>query len=131
MPDESTLPPGKRRGEGSRRARRSIVFAVVLCAMSVAAAAVHAQAYPTRPIRFVVPFPPGGSTDTYARIIGGKLGEALGQPVVFDNRAGAAGAVGAEIAAKAIPDGYTIVLGQDSNLVVGQAHHRTQNIATT
>ena len=46
-----------------------------------------AQAYPIRPIRFVVPFPPGGSTDTYARIIGGKLGEALGQPIVFDNRA--------------------------------------------
>src|SRR4051812_23385925 len=102
---------------------------LAVCALVIAAAA-HAQSYPTRPIRFVVPFPPGGSTDTYARIIGGKLGEALGQPVVFDNRAGAAGSVGAEIASKAAPDGYTIVLGQDSNLVVGQAVRKTKNFDT-
>src|SRR4051812_39295474 len=102
---------------------------LAVCALVIAAASAQ-QTYPTRPIRFVVPFPPGGSTDTYARIIGGKLGEALGQPIVFDNRAGAAGAVGAEIAAKAIPDGYTIVLGQDSNLVVGQAVRATKNYDT-
>src|SRR4051812_21597872 len=102
---------------------------LAVCTLVVAAAA-HAQSYPVRPIRFVVPFPPGGSTDTYARIIGGKLGEALGQPVVFDNRAGAAGSVGAEIASKAAPDGYTIVLGQDSNLVVGQAVRATKNFDT-
>src|SRR3954467_1350596 len=102
---------------------------LAVCALVIAAAS-HAQSYPTRPIRFVVPFPPGGSTDTYARIIGGKLGEALGQPVVFDNRAGAAGSVGAEIASKAPADGYTIVLGQDSNLVVGQAVRATKNFDT-
>ena len=109
-----------------------------MCGLLAAAASVQAQstptgsgqAYPTRPIRFVVPFPPGGSTDTYARIIGGKLGEALGQPVVFDNRAGAGGALGAEIAAKAPPDGYTIVLGQDGNLVVGQAVRSKRNYET-
>jgi tripartite-type tricarboxylate transporter receptor subunit TctC len=105
------------------------VLAALALAVTATAAA-HAQSYPTRPIRFVVPFPPGGSTDTYARIIGGRLGEALGQPVVFDNRAGAAGSVGAEIAAKAVPDGYTIVLGQDSNLVVGQAVRATKNFET-
>ena len=103
-----------------------------LCAMAVAilASAANAQSYPTRPIRFIIPFPPGGSTDTYSRIIGGKLGEALGQPLVFDNRAGAGGGLGAEIAAKAVADGYTIVLGQDGNLVVGQAVRTKKNYDT-
>ncbi len=91
---------------------------------------VQAQSYPSRPIRFIVPFPPGGSTDTYSRIIGVKLGEALGQPLVMDNRAGAAGSLGAELAAKAAPDGYTIVLGQDGNMVVGQAVRAKKNYDT-
>lgn len=106
-----------------------VVLSVVVCSL-LAAASVQAQSYPARPIRFVVPFPPGGSTDTYARIIGGKLGEGLGQPIVFDNRAGAGGALGAEIAAQAPPDGYTIVLGQDGNLVVGQAVRKKKNYET-
>ena len=93
-------------------------------------ASIHAQSYPSRPIRFIVPFPPGGSTDTYSRIIGTKLSEGLGQPLVMDNRAGAAGALGAELAAKAVPDGYTIVLGQDGNLVVGQAVRAKKNYDT-
>jgi tripartite-type tricarboxylate transporter receptor subunit TctC len=76
------------------------------------------------------PYPPGGSTDTYSRIIGGKLAEALGQQIVIDNRAGAAGSVGAELAAKAPPDGYTLVLGQDSNMVVGQAVRSKKNYDT-
>jgi tripartite-type tricarboxylate transporter receptor subunit TctC len=118
-----------------RKARDKLTAAVLgalACSLLATTAFVQAQTqpYPTRPIRFVVPFPPGGSTDTYARIIGGKLGEALGQPVVFDNRAGAAGALGAEIAAQAAPDGYTIVLGQDSNLVVGQAVRSKKNYET-
>ena len=96
--------------------------------LSAASANVMAQAYPVRPIRFIVPFPPGGSTDTYARIIGAKLSEALGQPVVRDNRAGAGGGLGAEIAAKATPDGYSVVLGQDGNLVVGQAVRKQKKI---
>jgi tripartite-type tricarboxylate transporter receptor subunit TctC len=107
-----------------------MVLSIVVWGLIATTAYVQAQSYPTRPIRLVVPFPPGGSTDTYARIIGGRLGEALGQPVVFDNRAGAAGSVGAEIAAKAPPDGYTIVLGQDSNLVVGQAVRKQKNFDT-
>ena len=98
--------------------------------MTTGEAAAQAQAYPSRPIRFIVPYPPGGSTDTYSRIIGVKLGEGLGQPLVMDNRVGAAGSVGAELAAKAAPDGYTIVLGQDSNMVVGQAVRSKKNYDT-
>jgi tripartite-type tricarboxylate transporter receptor subunit TctC len=82
---------------------------------------VMAQSYPSRPIRFIVPFPPGGGTDIYARIIAPKLSEALRQQVVVDNRAGAGGALGAELAAKAPPDGYTIWIGQTSNLTIGPA----------
>src|SRR3954466_4951888 len=82
--------------------------------------------YPSRPLRFIVPFPPGGSTDIYARIIGPRLADALKQQVVVDNRAGAGGALGAELAARAPPDGYTIWLGQTNNLAIGPAM-RTRN----
>jgi tripartite-type tricarboxylate transporter receptor subunit TctC len=70
-----------------------------------------AQPYPTKPIRFLVPFPPGGGNDTMARTVGQKMTERLGQPVVIDNRPGAGGNIGAETAAHALPDGYTIFLG--------------------
>jgi tripartite-type tricarboxylate transporter receptor subunit TctC len=98
-------------------------FACIFCAIfaAFAAAGVQAQGYPSRPIRLIVPFPPGGSTDTYARILGPRLAEAVGQQVVIDNRAGAGGALGAELAAKAPADGYTIWLGQTANLAIGPA----------
>src|SRR6202007_1510456 len=67
--------------------------------------------YPTKPIRLVVPFPPGGSLDVVARAIGQKLGEAWGQPVVIDNRPGAGENIGADLVAKSAPDGYTILEG--------------------
>ena len=70
-----------------------------------------AQTYPARPIRFIVPFPPGGGNDVMARIIGQKLTDAWGQQVVIDNRGGAGGNIGTEIAARAAPDGYTLFLG--------------------
>ena len=70
-----------------------------------------AQAWPAKPIRLVVPYPPGGSTDLLARSMGQKLGEALGQQIIVDNRAGASGMLGSEIVARAAPDGYTILLG--------------------
>ena len=76
------------------------------------------QNYPTRPVRFVVPFAPGGSTDTLARTIGVKLADALGQQVVVDNRTGANGDIGMEIVARSRPDGYTIVLGYIANLAI-------------
>ena len=83
--------------------------------------AISAQNYPTRPIRLIIPFPPGGSTDTYARVISPKVSESIGQQVVIDNRTGAGGAIGAELAAKAPADGYTIWLGQTANLAIGPA----------
>src|SRR2546423_5386229 len=71
----------------------------------------HAQAqYPVKPVRMIVPFPPGGASDALGRIIGTSLAEALGRPVVIENRAGAGANVGAEIAAKSAADGYTLFL---------------------
>src|SRR5262245_486539 len=69
-----------------------------------------AQAYPVKPIHFVVPFPPGGGNDTVARAIAQQMSATLGQPVVIDNRPGAGGSVGAEVVAKAPADGYTLFL---------------------
>ena len=73
-----------------------------------------AQEYPTKPIRFIAPNLPGGPTDILARIVGQKLTESMGQPVIVENRAGAAGNIGTEIAAKAPPDGYTLVTGNNA-----------------
>jgi tripartite-type tricarboxylate transporter receptor subunit TctC len=85
------------------------------------AASVFAQAFPARPVRFVVPFPPGGATDIIARVLAQKMGEAWGQPVVVENRAGAAGAIGSDAVAKAAPDGYTILMGTTSTHAVNPA----------
>ena len=84
--------------------------AVAVIAVAVAAgagmfASAHAQNYPVKPIRFIIPFPPGGGTDTMARVMAPKLAEALGQQVVIDNRGGAGATIGTEIAAKSPPDG--------------------------
>ena len=84
----------------------------------VIAAASGAQNYPVKPIRLVSPYPPGGANDILARIIGQKLGENLGQQIVIENRGGATGNIGAEYVAKAAPDGYTILMGQASNLTI-------------
>jgi len=83
-----------------------------------------AQAYPSQSIRFIVPFPPGGGTDTGARIIAQKLGESLGQAVVVDNRPGAAGIIGTELAAKAPPDGYTLLMGNVGTHAVNPSLYR-------
>ena len=74
-------------------------------------AASHAQAYPSKPIRFVVPYPAGGPLDTIARLLGAKVGESVKQPVVVDNKPGAGGNIGADIVAKSPADGYTILMG--------------------
>ncbi|HET7598141.1 MAG TPA: tripartite tricarboxylate transporter substrate binding protein [Burkholderiales bacterium] len=69
------------------------------------------QAYPAKPIRFIVPFPAGGGADIFARLIGRKLGEQVGQQFVVDNRAGASGIIGCEVVARSAPDGYTLLMG--------------------
>lgn len=80
-----------------------------------------AAAYPARAVRLIVPFPPGGATDVIARLVGQKLAEAWGQPVVIDNRAGATGAIGSELVARAAPDGYTLLMGTASTHSVAPA----------
>jgi len=82
------------------------------------------QIYPSRPLRLIVPFPPGGSTDILARALSQKLSENLAQPVVVDNRPGAGGSIGSEAAAKAVPDGYTLLMGQLGPLAVSPAIYR-------
>ena len=91
------------------------LVAVLACAL---ASAVHAQAYPSKPIRLVVPYAAGGTSDILARQIGPKLGEACGQPVVVENRTGANGNVGADFVAKSSPDGYTLLLTDLGGLVI-------------
>ena len=87
--------------------------------LPLATALAHAQgAYPLKPVRIIVPFPPGGPTDTVTRIIGPKLSEAFGHPVIIDNRGGAGGATGTELVAKSAPDGYTLLAGTIGGLAV-------------
>ena len=94
-------------------------FKSILCFIALAAASgiASAQPYPSKPIRVIVAYPPGGSTDIIARIIGLKLTDRFGQTVVVDNRAGAAGMIGAALAAQSTPDGYTLILS-DTPFVV-------------
>jgi tripartite-type tricarboxylate transporter receptor subunit TctC len=91
---------------------RSKVFSVacVLLFSAMAVAQAAAQSYPVRPIRLIVPFPPGGSNDIVGRLLGLQLGERLGRSVIIDNRAGAGGNLGIDIAAKSAPDGYTMLM---------------------
>ncbi len=91
--------------------KAGIIALVLLLAPAFVSNAVLAQAYPAKPIRLIVPFPPGGGTDVSARILARALSEDPGWQVVVDNRPGATGRIGTELAAKAAPDGYTLVLG--------------------
>lgn len=91
-----------------------------LC-FALAAFAAGAQEFPSRPVHIVVPYPPSGNVDITARTLGPALGEALGQPVVIDNRAGAGGIVGTAYAVKAPADGYTVLLGSSATITAGPA----------
>lgn len=91
---------------------------VVLFALALASGSGFAQSYPTKPIRIVIGFPPGGGIDIVGRILAAKLSESFGHQVIVDNRAGAAGIIGTELVAKAAPDGYTIFFGTTGNLSV-------------
>jgi len=97
--------------------RQALLFLLVGATAILPAAAWAADAFPNRPIRLVVPYPPGGGTDIVARVLGEKLGASLGQPIVVDNRGGAGGVLGTEIAAKAAPDGYTLLLVPSSHVI--------------
>jgi tripartite-type tricarboxylate transporter receptor subunit TctC len=88
--------------------------------LALVAGAAHAQ-YPTKPIKLVVPWPPGGAVDTIGRLIAQTVSEPLGQPIVVDNRAGAAGAIGSDAVAKAEPDGYTLLMGSTTVISINPA----------
>ncbi len=101
----------------------------VLCAAIGAAgialaADAQAQAYPTKPIRMICPFPPGGTTDLVARLVAQKLSEAWGEQVIVDNRGGAGGVIGTEMAARSAPDGYTVLLGSITTHAVNPALYK-------
>jgi tripartite-type tricarboxylate transporter receptor subunit TctC len=94
--------------------RLARLFPVLYFALAAAACAA-ADIYPQRPIRFIVPFPPGGANDIVARLVGPKLTERLGQPIVVDNRPGASGAIALELTARAQPDGHTLLVGNNTS----------------
>jgi tripartite-type tricarboxylate transporter receptor subunit TctC len=104
---------------------REIIAAAVIALGLVPPAA--AQSYPDRLIRMIVPFPPGGPVDVTARIVGQPLGPILGQSLVIENRGGASGAIGAKLVAAAEPDGYTLMCGNISSLVVTPAVNRNRD----
>jgi tripartite-type tricarboxylate transporter receptor subunit TctC len=107
-----------RRGQASS----TLLALGLLAACALAAAtACRAQDYPSKPIKLIVPYPPGGSADILARVVGQKLGEQLGQAIVVENRAGAGTAIGAEFVARSRPDGYTLLLGTVSSHAMNPA----------
>ena len=100
--------------------RHLFLKALAAAAMCLAASgAALAQGYPAKPIRLIVPFPAGGATDLFARTLSQKMGEKLGATLVVDNKPGAGGAIGSDLAAKSAPDGYTLLLGTTSTHAIG------------
>jgi tripartite-type tricarboxylate transporter receptor subunit TctC len=95
--------------------RRFLAALAFLAAVPLA----HAQAWPAKPVKMIVPFPAGGPTDVLTRVIGEKLAQAIGQPVVIENKPGAGGSIGADLAAKSAPDGYTLLMATGSTHSVG------------
>ena len=97
--------------------KRVLLLCFSFAALGLAVSTVHSQSYPSKPIRLVVPYPPGGGTDIIARIVGQKLNENLGQQIIIDNRGGAGGTIGTDIVAKAARDGYTILMAPTSHAI--------------
>lgn len=100
-----------------------LLSAVTLCTAMLASA--HAQNFPNAPIRLIVPFPPGGGTDTVSRIVGQELAKSTGWNIVVENKAGANGTIGVGEVARAKPDGYTIVMAQSDNMVIAPLVQRS------
>ena len=111
--------PGSGRTAEGRR-MKALALAL-LFALAAGTGSAFAQAWPSKPVKLIVPYPPGGSADILARAIGQKLSDGLGQSVVIDNRPGAGTAIGAEATAKSAPDGYTIMLGTVSSHAINPA----------
>jgi tripartite-type tricarboxylate transporter receptor subunit TctC len=107
------------------RRRKLVVLATVFAALPLASPAAETQHtdYPSRPVRMIVPFAPGGASDTVGRILQPALAEALGQQVVVDNRGGASGMIGVEVAARATPDGYTFLLGNIGTMAINPNYY--------
>jgi tripartite-type tricarboxylate transporter receptor subunit TctC len=103
------------------------VAAAVVCVFTAAGAG--AQTYPTKPIRMIAPYPPGGTSDIVARIVSQKLTDAWGARVVVDNRPGASGSLGTEIAAKALPDGYTLLIGSVAPIVLNPLFYKLNYVS--
>ena len=101
-----------------RQRRRAISGSLALGAAAMVPRAFAQPAWPVKPVRVIAPFPPGGTSDVIGRVIGAKLQEALGQTVIIENRAGAGGSVGTEVAAKATADGYTVLVGNASPISI-------------
>jgi tripartite-type tricarboxylate transporter receptor subunit TctC len=97
---------------------KRFLLAAGLCIVAMLAGGASAQPYPVKPIRIVVPIPPGGAPDVTARVVGARLAEQMGQAVVIENRAGSNGNIAGELVARAAPDGYTLLLGQDTLITV-------------
>src|SRR5215212_10410001 len=100
---------------------RRVSSSLCVLVLAFAACGAGAQSFPTKPIRIVVGFPPGGGIDLVARLLAPKLSESLGQQVIVDNRAGANGIIATELVAKAAPDGHTLFIGTTGNLSVNPA----------
>ncbi|TMG84587.1 MAG: tripartite tricarboxylate transporter substrate binding protein [Betaproteobacteria bacterium] len=101
----------------------ALLIAIVLCVGGTSAQ----ERYPQRPLRIVVPFAPGGSTDIIARMLGEQLSRSLGQPVVIENRPGAAGNIGAEAVARSAPDGYTLLMATTGVMAINNALYKNMN----
>ena len=108
-----------------RRGINSGLVAMITMVVLCMAGAVDAQAYPSRPIRFIVPYPAGGAGDIFARVIGIKLGEAFGQQVVVDNRPGANAIIGTDMVAKAAPDGHTLIMANSAPFVLNPSLYKS------
>jgi len=105
--------------------RRLLLATATAAGLTILPVGAMAQAYPAKPISIIVPFAAGGPTDSLARILGQRMGEALGQPVIVDNVAGAGGTIGVNKAAKASPDGYTVLFAHMGTLAVNIALYKT------
>jgi tripartite-type tricarboxylate transporter receptor subunit TctC len=104
---------------------RPIALTLIACGLASSALDAPAQAYPDRPLRLVVPYPPGGNTDILARAVGQRLTEAWGKPVVVDNRGGANGVIASEISARSSPDGHTVFVASTRELSINPALMRS------